>query len=224
MPDRELDSRFQRLWWDFYFIPGAFPQADIDAAPLALNTNFIARGYVPPSLRRYARMRLGFYLKRSQEHQSDAGQHKQSQKRQAKQQAGKNHKDDAHGLEMKALCNGRNQNHGGQENRDTYVLVSRLPGFCPLFGNRRSFFIQTKKLLVLRIVVRRHEDWARRRLRVVERIGPQPGCEGGSVLVAKATLQELRCPLLTIELGSEPTVEGVAVVLTIESRPARGVH
>jgi hypothetical protein len=21
MPDRELDSRFQRLWWDFHFIP-----------------------------------------------------------------------------------------------------------------------------------------------------------------------------------------------------------
>src|SRR5947207_6929738 len=48
----------------------------------------------------------------------DARQHKQLQKWQAEQQAGKNHKDDAHGLEMKALSNRRNQKHGSQENRD----------------------------------------------------------------------------------------------------------
>ena len=38
---------------------------------------------------------------------SDAGQHKQLPKRQAKQQGGKNHKNDSHSLETKALSNGR---------------------------------------------------------------------------------------------------------------------
>jgi len=43
-----------------------------------------------------------------QEYDSDAGQHEQSQQRQAKQQAGKNHKNDPHSLETKALSNRRN--------------------------------------------------------------------------------------------------------------------
>ena len=40
----------------------------------------------------------------------------------------------------------------------------------------------------------------------------QPGCECGPVLVAEAPLKEFRRLLLIIELGGEPTVEGVAVV------------
>src|SRR5205823_14118512 len=56
-----------------------------------------------------------------------------------------------------------------------------------------------------------HEDRARRRLRVVERIGPQPSFECRAVLVSKATLEELR-RLLTIQLRREPTVESIAVV------------
>jgi hypothetical protein len=36
MADRELDSRFQRLWWDFF--PSSPRRADIETAPLALNT------------------------------------------------------------------------------------------------------------------------------------------------------------------------------------------
>jgi hypothetical protein len=36
------------------------------------------------------------------------------QQGQAKQQAGKNHKNDPHSLEVKALSNGRNQKHGSQ--------------------------------------------------------------------------------------------------------------
>src|SRR5438876_8932782 len=126
--------------------------------------------------------------------------------------AGKNHKNDAHDLKAKALSNGRNQKHGGQQDRDAHVLVSGLSGFCTSFCHLRSFLVQTKELLVLGVVVVGHEDRARRRLRVVERIGPQPGCEGRSVLVAKAPLEELRRPLLAIQLGGEPTVEGVAVV------------
>jgi hypothetical protein len=81
-----------------------------------------------------------------------------------------------------------------------------------LFGDLRSFFIQVKELLVLGVVIVGHEDRARRRLRVVERIRPQPGCEVRSVLVAKAPLEELRRLVLAIQLGGEPTVEGVAVV------------
>src|SRR5207245_7225685 len=83
---------------------------------------------------------------------------------------------------------------------------------CTLFGNLRSFLVQAKKLLVLGVVVLGHEDRARGRLRVVKRIGLQPGREGRPVLVAKAPFEELRSLLLAIELGDEPTVEGVAVV------------
>src|SRR5438094_6567046 len=99
---------------------------------------------------------------------------------------------------MEALSNGRNQKHGGQENRDAYVLVTCLSGFCTSFHDVRSFFIQAKELLVLGVVVIGHEDRARRCLRVVERIGPQPSHEGRSVLVAKAPLKELRS-LVTIQ-------------------------
>src|SRR6184192_2584546 len=113
---------------------------------------------------------------------------------------------------MKTLSYGRNQKHRGQENRDAYELVTCLPGFCTLFGNLRSFFIQAKKLLVLGVVVLRHEDRARRRLRVVERLGIQPGCESRSVLVAKAPFEELSRLVLTIKFGGKPTVEDVAVV------------
>jgi hypothetical protein len=38
---------------------------------------------------------------------SDAGQHDQLQQRQAEQQGCENHENDANGLEMKALSNGR---------------------------------------------------------------------------------------------------------------------
>jgi hypothetical protein len=72
--------------------------------------------------------------------------------------------------------------------------------------------IQTKELLVLGVVVLGHEDRAGWRLRVVKRVGAQPGCECRTVLVTKATLEELRRLLLTIQLGSEPTVESIAVV------------
>ena len=113
---------------------------------------------------------------------------------------------------MKALSNRRDQKHGGQQNRDTHVLISCLSGFCSLFGNVRSLFIQAKKLLVLRIVVLGHEDRPRRCLRVVERIGPHPSCEGEPVLIAKSPLEELRRHLLALEPRDEPTVEGVAVV------------
>ncbi len=71
---------------------------------------------------------------------------------------------------------------------------------------------QTKKLLVLRVVVPRDEDRARRRFWFVERIGAQPGDKCRAVLVAKAALEKLRRLLLTIELGGKPTVEGIAVV------------
>src|SRR5205814_7163061 len=81
-----------------------------------------------------------------------------------------------------------------------------------MFGNLRSFFIQAKELLVLGVVILGHEDRARGRLRVVKRIGLQPGREGGPVLVAKAPLEELRGLFLAIQLGDEPTVESVAVV------------
>jgi hypothetical protein len=40
---------------------------------------------------------------------SDAGQHEQLPKRQAEQQEGKNHENDANGLETKPLPDGRNQ-------------------------------------------------------------------------------------------------------------------
>src|SRR5207244_13387296 len=106
----------------------------------------------------------------------------------------------------------RDQKHCSQENRDAHVLISGLSGFCTLFSNLCSFFIQAKKLLVLSVVVLGHEDRAGWRLRIVERIGAKPGGESGSVLVAKPSLKKLRRLLLPIELGSEPTIEGIAVV------------
>jgi len=99
---------------------------------------------------------------------------------------------------MKTLSNGRNQKYGCQQDRDAHVLVSGLSEFCTLVGYLCSFFIQTKKLLVLRIVIVGHENRARWRLRVVERIGAQPGCEGRSVLGAKASLKELCSLQLTV--------------------------
>src|SRR5207249_5696836 len=101
---------------------------------------------------------------------------------------------------------------GSHENRDAHVLVSGLSGFCTLVGYLSTFFIQTKKLLVLRIVILGHEDRTGWRLRVVKRIRPRPGCEGRSVFVAKASFEELRRLLLTIQLRSKPTIEGIAVV------------
>src|SRR5438876_1210607 len=142
----------------------------------------------------------------------DARQQEQSHEWQAEQKEGKKHENDAHGLEVKALSNGGNQKHGSQENRDPHVLVSGLSGFCTLVGHLRSLLIQTKELFVLRIVIVGHENRAGWRFRVVERIGAQPGCESGSVLVAKPSLKKLRRLLLPIELGSEPTIEGIAVV------------
>src|SRR5437762_13735731 len=113
---------------------------------------------------------------------------------------------------MKALSNCGDQKHGSQENCDTHVLVSVLSGFCTLIGSLRSLFTQTKKLLVLRVVVIGHEYRTGWRLRIVERVRPQPGCEGRSVFVAKAPLEELRRLLLTVELSGKPTVKGVAVL------------
>ncbi len=112
---------------------------------------------------------------------------------------------------MKALPNGCNQEHSGQKNRNAHVIVARLSRFCTSFHDVRSLLIQTKELLVLCVLVVGHEDRARRRLRVLERIRLQPSREGGPVFVSKATLEELR-RLLTIQLRSEPTVESVAVV------------
>src|SRR5438046_6993989 len=90
---------------------------------------------------------------------------------------------------MKALSNCGDQKHGSQENCDTHVLVSVLSGFCTLIGYFRSLFTQTKKLLVLRVVVIGHEHRTGWHLRIVEKIRPQPGCEGRSVFVAKASLK-----------------------------------
>src|SRR5207249_7368829 len=145
-------------------------------------------------------------------HDLDARQHEQLQKWQAKQQAGKNHKNDAHDLEMKALPNGCNQEHSGQKNRNAHVLVSGFPRLCTLISHVRGLLIQAKKLLVLRVVIFEHEYRTGRRLRIVERVRPQPGCEGRSVFVAKAPLEELRRLLFATELGGEPTVERIAVV------------
>src|SRR5437870_9749853 len=111
---------------------------------------------------------------------------------------------------MKALPNGRNQKHGGRKNRNAHVIVSCLSRFCTSVCYLRSLLIQTKKLLVLGVVVLGHEDRTGRRLGVVERVRPQPGCEGRSVFVAKAPLEELRRLLLTVELRGNPTIEGVA--------------
>ena len=65
---------------------------------------------------------------------------------------------------------------------------------------------------MLGVVVFRHEDRARRRLRVLKGIRVQPGCECGAVFVTKASLKELRGLFFTIELGGNPSVESVAVV------------
>src|SRR5439155_17034778 len=113
---------------------------------------------------------------------------------------------------MKALSNCGNQEHSSQEDGDAHVLVSGLSGLCALIGYVRSLLTQTKELFVLGVVVIGHEDRARRRLRVVERIGAKPGRKCAAVLIAKTALEELRRLLLIIELGGEPTIERVAVV------------
>jgi hypothetical protein len=86
------------------------------------------------------------------------------------------------------------------------------PDFVPSSAMSAACLFQTKELLVLGVVVVGHENRTRRRLRVIERIGAQPGCESGSVLVTKASFEKLRRLLLTIEVDSKPTVTGVAVV------------
>src|SRR4029450_11027627 len=92
------------------------------------------------------------------------------------------------------------------------TLVSPPSRFCALVSHFRSLFIQTKELLVLGVVVLGHEDRARRRLRVLKGIRAQPGCECGAVFLTKGPLKELAGLFFTIELGGDPTVEGVAVV------------
>src|SRR6478672_11443537 len=143
---------------------------------------------------------------------SDAGQHQQLPKRQAEQQGGKNHENDANGLETKALPDRRDQEHSGEENGNAYILISRLSRFCALVGHVYGLFRQTKKLLVLGVVIVWHEDRARRRLRVVEWVRAHPCSECRSVFFSKAPLEELRRLCLAIELGGQPTVEGIAVV------------
>ena len=49
-------------------------------------------------------------------------------------------------------------------------------------------------------------------MRVVEWIGANPSCECRSILVAKAPLEKLRRFGFAIELGGEPTTEGIAIV------------
>src|SRR5262245_522540 len=65
---------------------------------------------------------------------------------------------------------------------------------------------------MLGVVVLGHEDWAGRRLRLVERVGLQPSCECRPIFIAKSPLKDLRYLLLATEFGCEPTVEGIAVV------------
>src|SRR5262249_50916166 len=74
-------------------------------------------------------------------------------------------------LKLKALPNGCNQKHRGKEDCDAHVLISGLSRFRALLCHLRSFLVQTKELLVLCVVIVRHEDRTRRRLRVVERVG-----------------------------------------------------
>ena len=102
---------------------------------------------------------------------------------------------------MKALSDGRNQKHSREENGNAYILVSRLSRFGASVGHVGSLFIQIEELLVLGVVILGHEDRARRRLRVVERVRPHPCCECRSVLVTKAPLKELRGFFLAIQLG-----------------------
>jgi hypothetical protein len=131
---------------------------------------------------------------------------------QAKQEAGKNHKENAHGPETKALTNSCDQQHGSEKDRDAHVLVACFSRLCALIRYLSCPLLKVKELLVLGVVVLRHEDWPRRRLWIVERIGPHPSCEGRPILVADPPLEELRRLLLVIKLGSKPTIEGVAVV------------
>jgi hypothetical protein len=42
--------------------------------------------------------------------------------------------DAGHDLNAKTLSNSCDQKHSRRENRDAHVLVSCLPGFCPLVG------------------------------------------------------------------------------------------
>src|SRR5439155_20921077 len=63
---------------------------------------------------------------RRSNYDSDAGQHKQLCEWQAEQKKGKNHKNDTHDLEMKALSNCGNQEHCSQEDGDAYVMGSDL--------------------------------------------------------------------------------------------------
>src|SRR4030095_9006717 len=65
---------------------------------------------------------------------------------------------------------------------------------------------------MLGVVIIWHEDRARKRLGVVEWIRANPCRERRSVFVSKAPLEELRRLGFAIELGSEPTIEGIAVV------------
>ena len=75
--------------------------------------------------------------------ESDAGQRQQLPKRQAEQQGGKNHENDANGLETKALSDRRNQEHSGEENGNAHVLVSRFSRFCAVLSHVCSLFCQT---------------------------------------------------------------------------------
>src|SRR6476620_8963923 len=151
-------------------------------------------------------------MKLWQARDSDAAQHQQLPKRQAEQQGGKHHENDANGLETKALSDRRKQEDIGQENGDAYILISRLSRFCAAVSHVCGLFIQPKELLVLGVVILRHEDRARRSLRVLKRVCAHPSCECGAVLVAEAPLEEFRRLCLAIELGRQPTVEGIAIV------------
>src|SRR4051794_20554538 len=71
---------------------------------------------------------------------------------------------------------------------------------------------------MLCVVILRHEDRARRRLRVVEWIGVHPCCECDPVLVAKTPVKELCGFFFTVQLRAEPTVEGLTVVDPLLSR------
>ena len=87
------------------------------------------------------------------------------------------------------------------------ILISRLSRFCALVSHVCSLLIQTKKLLVLGVVILGHEDRARRRLRVVEWVRPYPCCECGAVLVPKTPLEELRGFFFAVQLRGEPTIK-----------------
>ena len=61
----------------------------------------------------------------------DTRQQQQLPKQQSDYQAGKNHADRP---ETKALPNGCDQKHRGQENCNSHVLVSGFSGLCALIG------------------------------------------------------------------------------------------